>query len=170
MVGYGVLQLQQHLPFTVLKLWGYFIPLYFIYSVATALTVYGIETANKRLLQHGEAYVGCNSTYRLRYWNLQETYISYSSFHSVATALTVYGIETNFCALFMEEKIMNVATALTVYGIETEPKLFLIERISSRCNSTYRLRYWNTTMCYMCQRVLFSCNSTYRLRYWNCSK
>ena len=61
-------KLQQRLPFTVLKLKAHVVDLYFNLNVATALTVYGIET-NK--LQH---------LYRIV---LQ-----------VATALTVYGIET----------------------------------------------------------------------------
>ena len=38
-----LLLLQQHLPFTVLKLF-YFLCSHFLFSVATALTVYGIET------------------------------------------------------------------------------------------------------------------------------
>ena len=38
-----------------------------------------------------------------------------------------------------------------------------------RCNSTYRLRYWNhpEPLFSTPQRKHWSCNSTYRLRYWN---
>ena len=39
-----MLELQQHLPFTVLKLSGSQIKFYHILIVATAPTVYGIET------------------------------------------------------------------------------------------------------------------------------
>ena len=86
---------------------------------------------------------------------------------------------------------MGVATVLTACGIETNPirthsrwslqlqqclplvvlKLCCIKHVNVlqqliRCNSTYRLRYWNPTN----SPALFaclSCNSTYRLRYWN---
>ena len=63
-------------------------------AVATALTVYGIETLfyesrNKKL------YLG------------------------VATALTVYGIETFKFFVVLHTINHSVATALTVYGIET---------------------------------------------------
>ena len=62
------------------------------YAVATALTVYGIETLKFLLLcQH---------------------------LIQVATALTVYGIETVVLG-FLTDKNIKVATALTVYGIET---------------------------------------------------
>ena len=69
-------------------------------SVATALTVYGIETEIRNLLT--------------------------MSCYSVATALTVYGIETQdflFCSL-----LFCVATALTVYGIETLQYSYLLHR------------------------------------------
>ena len=62
--------LQQHLPFTVLKLKeDQQIGISFV-KVATALTVYGIETYNEPTLTR-------------------------SLYIPVATALTVYGIETN---------------------------------------------------------------------------
>ena len=37
--------------------------------VATVLTVYGIETSNLSGILKRRLSVGCNSTYRLRYWN-----------------------------------------------------------------------------------------------------
>ena len=37
-------KLQQHLPFTVLKLFNRWVEEYITFVVATALTVYGIET------------------------------------------------------------------------------------------------------------------------------
>ena len=65
------------------------------YLVATALTVYGIETRKVKVL----------------------TSVEFKLF--VATALTVYGIETNIVITIII--ITNtVATVLTVYGIETQ--------------------------------------------------
>ena len=61
--------LQQHLPFTVLKRENWKRNIFF-HHVATALTVYGIETQK-----------------RASYLLVRITYV-------VATALTVYGIET----------------------------------------------------------------------------
>ena len=57
--------LQQYLPFTVLKLHNYESQM-IISSVATVLTVYGIETL-KELYKMAKNDDGCNSTYRLRY-------------------------------------------------------------------------------------------------------
>ena len=108
--------LQQYLPFTVLKQFNE---------------------------DFGDTIDGCNSTYRLRYWNtaasLQkiesifrlQQYLPFTvlkpnefsisfcdNFFYVATVLTVYGIET---PIFAHERIWTatVATVLTVYGIET---------------------------------------------------
>ena len=113
-------------------------------TVATVLTVYGIET----LVQSQQPFetICCNSTYRLRYWNLKK----------------YNGIQIQY---------LYVATVLTVYGIETlNASLILLFLIRSSCNSTYRLRYWNI---HLYKHFLFtplSCNSTYRLRYWNAPK
>ena len=85
--------LQQYLPFTVLKLWMPITEWFFI--------------------------IGCNSTYRLRYWNVLSN---------------------------RNNRILQVATVLTVYGIETIViwlVTFCFAPRVVRCNSTYRLRYWN---------------------------
>ena len=90
----------------------------------------------------------CNSTYRLRYWNSSIILAIISSFLSVATVLTVYGIET-ILGLQAKYSLFTVATVLTVYGIETVSKTFGSNRkVCHRCNSTYRLRYWNTKSYY----------------------
>ena len=60
--------------------------------VATVLTVYGIETAERCF---------CNSSL------------------AVATVLTVYGIETSGVSSGLTRQLFCVATVLTVYGIET---------------------------------------------------
>ena len=85
--------------------------------------------------------LSCNSTYRLRYWNLLKFYQQQKTLHQVATVLTVYGIET---------KKALATTFNLLFG----------------CNSTYRLRYWNSYF-NLASTILESCNSTYRLRYWN---
>ena len=92
-VNYWVLlqRLQQYLPFTVLKLEYVDVTEYSTPSVATVLTVYGIETAWNfpclmtmqqkvatvltvygietigKIAKSSEDAVSCNSTYRLRY-------------------------------------------------------------------------------------------------------
>ena len=57
--------LQQLLPFTVLKLIGTVPSDIELSTVATALTVYGIETFCLKILNKQEE--SCNSSYRLRY-------------------------------------------------------------------------------------------------------
>ena len=136
-------------------------------TVATVPTVYGIETArffhNSNLIGDG-----CNSTYRLRYWNIQEGATNYEHpathvatvptvygietekrptgtknyIKFVATVPTVYGIETGWVAPASLYCFLTVATVPTVYGIETRCKKLEINKICC-CNSTYRLRYWN---------------------------
>ena len=61
--------LQQYLPFTVLKRYWYQYQHQIIFSVATVLTVYGIETTTIKY-SLSRSIFSCNSTYRLRYWNL----------------------------------------------------------------------------------------------------
>ena len=90
---FTVFELQQHLPFTVLKPWD------------------NSKIVSAWLLR-------CNSTYRLRYWNATSFWISYNPDLIVATAPTVYGIETmSYCTPYQYN--FFVATAPTVYGIET---------------------------------------------------
>ena len=109
-------RLQQHLPFTVLKLLE-------LYSCSLLLSscnsTYRLRYWNPigSYAVPGPALASCNSTYRLRYWNDSTT--------DVATAS------------------LMVATALTVYGIETLSKDIDTLTYKDSCNSTYRLRYWN---------------------------
>ena len=111
-----MIELQQYLPFTVLKPHSWRASNYCWFHVATVLTVYGIETTLTIVFHF--IVNSCNSTYRLRYWNLACS-ISLSKKHKVATVLTVYGIETN-------QQIGSSGSNPVVC-----------------CNSTYRLRYWN---------------------------
>ena len=91
------IRLQQHLPFTVLKLFKLDAAAAKKLVVATAPTVYGIETIHHIM-----------NRYLLR----------------VATAPTVYGIETyHKFRKSVADFISEVATAPTVYGIETSNKI-----------------------------------------------
>ena len=89
------------------------------FKVATVLTVYGIETVKYSSLDLVKYMMGCNSTYRLRYWNEKDPNIQTVVIYNVATVLTVYGIETILWDI--------VTKSFCVFS----------------CNSTYRLRYWN---------------------------
>ena len=132
-------------------------------DVATAPTVYGIETSYL-LLGMVSRIRGCNSTYRLRYWNKNQ--VGLENLFKVATAPTVYGIETSMIFKILEHgsielqqhlpftvlkladhhilyPLDSVATAPTVYGIETALQNQHKHNQYKSCNSTYRLRYWN---------------------------
>ena len=85
-------------------------------KVATVLTAWGIETwvfADQR-----RSNAGCNSAYRLRYWNHPMSQASEGKYGTVATVLTAWGIET-----------------LHIWYYNNVPLVC--------CNSAYRLRYWN---------------------------
>ena len=139
--------------------------------------------------------VGCNSTYRLRYWNKLGGRRSTKTFGSVATVLTACGIETSFLKHFKR--------GLRYFGLQQYLPLAVLKRVlhyvvgyfsrrqlqqylplavlklvdkavnyarftAEGCNSTYRLRYWN--MKAISNNPCLppkGCNSTYRLRYWN---
>ena len=85
-----IIQLQQYLPFTVLKR-DIDDHTHSSWTVATVLTVYGIETEQSCFINLAILFV--------------------------ATVLTVYGIETGMKRV--PELAPSVATVLTVYGIET---------------------------------------------------
>ena len=118
-------------------------------SVATVLTVYGIETA--RYIFLATVYYCCNSTYRLRYWNPENNTFKVLQIIEVATVLTVYGIETlqsHFRrSLNFFELQQYLPFTVLKRSINVEPAVTNM----IRCNSTYRLRYWNL------------------IRYWNFS-
>ena len=86
--------LQQHLPFTVLKL-------------------------TKRCCRHSDCCI------------------------FVATAPTVYGIETLNLADFPSVNSLQLQQHLPFTVLKLMIQSFERSRLISRCNSTYRLRYWN---------------------------
>ena len=82
----------------------------------------------------------CNSAYRLRYWNFA-TLCASSESSPVATVLTACGIETwkiprakpNYWRL--QQCLPLAVLKLTIPGTQGVQ--------GKRCNSAYRLRYWN---------------------------
>ena len=110
-------------------------------TVATAPTVYGIETRK-------------SSQSRLE-------------IPRVATAPTVYGIETCISNLIPSITSYKLQQHLP-FTVLKHLFIFTSWRENTSCNSTYRLRYWNNEKL---QNIYLSyvqsCNSTYRLRYWN---
>ena len=162
--------LQQCLPLAVLKLLRVGIRLSSHSPVATVLTACGIETIEIYRHLIWKLLTGCNSAYRLRYWNANKSTV-YPMFYTVATVLTACGIETLFsfatydCRLvvatvltacgietintfLIEAFVLDlVATVLTACGIETlHPNVLQTRPHQTSCNSAYRLRYWNTPL------------------------
>ena len=112
----------------------------------------------------------CNSTYRLRYWNLciRNIWMSHY-FRAVATVPTVYGIET-FCVAtstaitvllqqYLPFTVLKQAASTNLQAVLSSLQQYLpftvlkhstyllaqLDVFRSGCNSTYRLRYWNAT-------------------------
>ena len=138
----------------------------FTSSVATVLTACGIETylyfwryINYLLMvlqqclplavlklslskKHKGSNTGCNSAYRLRYWNLME-YVQYSV--TILGCNSAYRLRYWNGTLFTEggHIMSKVATVLTACGIETRKMLLACSSTLKSCNSAYRLRYWN---------------------------
>ena len=107
--------LQQYLPFTVLKL----LVCQELHHLVYALQQYLPFTVLKLVKPFSSFMIifGCNSTYRLRYWNLYATTKAL-----VTSSLQQY---LPFTVLKLQKAIdyylddNEVATVLTVYGIET---------------------------------------------------
>ena len=85
------------------------------HAVATALTVYGIETFLAPETRTTNLCVATALTvYGIETLNL---WIYFHNQMQVATALTVYGIETITIFIMVFQNDLGVATALTVYGM-----------------------------------------------------
>ena len=112
-------RLQQYLPLAVLK--RSFLVKKFNLDSLCCNSTYRLRYWNVCILDkmHSTISTSCNSTYRLRYWNHPHLFESLSFQRlTVATALTACGIETfQYSILFLDR--MSVATALTACGIET---------------------------------------------------
>ena len=87
-------------------------------SVATVLTACGIETAQFDLPCRAELEDGCNSTYRLRYWNASSQSIGLVNTSCNSTYRLRYWNILDIHELQLLN-LKNVATVLTACGIET---------------------------------------------------
>ena len=164
--GLDLLRLQQYLPLAVLKRYtidkGVIIE---FYIVATVLTACGIETQSTM------------HTYRNNFQRLQQylplavlklmfAKIALTCFFIVATVLTACGIETR--GELMEQTDIKLQQYLPLAVLKQYKVLWLELDTDISCNSTYRLRYWNSRIDdSSILESVFGCNSTYRLRYWN---
>ena len=85
---------------------------------------------------------GCNSAYRLRYWN----------FNSLEIIITLVSCNSAYRLRYWNMFLAQAGDT----------------QANACCNSAYRLRYWNGLhKLKILGDEQFSCNSAYRLRYWN---
>ena len=115
----NIFLLQQYLPFTVLK-----------------------QVINLRILEH--ICLSCNSTYRLRYWNLLE-------FHKYIES------RRTCCNSTYRLRYWNIRATCNRYS----PFLKLQQYLPFTVLKRLSVSFWMS--------IMLSCNSTYRLRYWNFS-
>ena len=181
--------LQQSLPFTVLKQQTFAVYLTMTStSVATVLTVHGIET-NVEIRDNGvEDFVCCNSPYRSRYWNFAFL-VAFLGFSACSCCNSTYrlwyapkGARQQRSRATMRSahlKCLNEVKAkqswqenmLTIYSIETQLQHLQVLDVQFWWNSTYRLRYWNlwsvfsNTISWVAT-VLMICDI--RRRVWDC--
>ena len=131
------IRLQQYLPFTVLKQDSNIIVTFLIalqqYLPFTVLKPHIIR------VKFITTYLSCNSTYRLRYWNPQLQRMLWY-YRQVATVPTVYGIET---IPFNISPIGSNALQQYLPFTVLKPHIIRVKFITTylSCNSTYRLRY-----------------------------
>ena len=159
-------------PFTV---WGFPKPIfkpheYWLCKVCCCNSTYRLRYWNlvECTFEDGEVVECCNSTYRLRYWN------------------AVNPCAQRACTLVLQQYLPFTVLKLPIVLISLSYSL-------KSCNSTYRLRYWNyfqkrkkdwsidlvatVLTVYGIETIksfflsvtvrTIGCNSTYRLRYWN---
>ena len=100
------MQLQQYLPFTVLKLTREYTTL--------ASTI----------------FTCCNSTYRLRYWNFIFNFSDFAEFIFKLQQYLPFTVLKHITTLLPLQEV-RVATVLTVYGIETVTKIVRLLSLSS---------------------------------------
>ena len=108
----------------------------------------------------------CNSAYRLRYWNVIDCGDCDVEREVVATVPTACGIETIYSkhnSIVFSCDSCNSAYRLRYWN----PVNKLTRSIITCCNSAYRLRYWNFACAITEPSPVICCNSAYRLRYWN---
>ena len=137
------IRLQQYLPFTVLKL---------------------VVSSNTEIL----LVLGCNSTYRLRYWNRNNFCSKTCIVYRVAIVLTVYGIETRNSYLLswvngvrLQQYLPFTVLKRSANGREINLDLSKLQQYLPFTVLKHSISIPNALKVFIC------CNSTYRLRYWN---
>ena len=110
----------------------------------------------------------CNGAYRLRYWNKNQTLnLSLPSVaQKVATALTACGIETVRLHLLQIRSHHRLQRRLLLAVLKPGNITLYHRKVIHSCNSTYRLRYWNTLANFFWVDIIGR-NSTYCLWYCN---
>ena len=127
------------------------------------LTVYGIETISDINNRINTCY-SCNSAYRLRYWNVNKHIFDFRRWFVLQQ-----------CLPFTVLKLDNIISMTNGMQLQQCLPFTVLKRVcllvpdmkTLRCNSAYRLRYWNGP--HLPNSIIFNlrCNSTYRLQYWN---
>ena len=101
-----------------------------------------------------------NSTYRLRYWNVE--------YSTPSIVYVCIGCNSTYHLRYALKGARQQRSKVTMGS--THRKYLNEEKVKRRwwSNSTYRLRYWNNGQ-YRSNPAASSlrCNNTYRLRYWN---
>ena len=135
-------------------------------------------------------YQCCNSAYRLRYWNnilkilifllnliqLQQCLPFTVLKRTAKRTFSVRFILLQQCLPFTVLKRWRaISSRSSLFQLQQCLPFTVLKRVcllvpdmkTLRCNSAYRLRYWNGP--HLPNSIIFNlrCNSTYRLQYWN---
>ena len=110
-----------------------------------------------------DLYDRCNSAYRLRYWN--NLCLFRIRFYLWLQQCLPFAVlkPTLFVIWSVYTTSLQQCLPLAVLKLSPTSELSFFPR----CNSAYRLRYWNGIATNNNLLRISSCNSTYRLRYWN---
>ena len=110
----------------------------------------------------------CNSTYRLRYWNCAKVVEEINRSTKPLQQYLPFTVLKQFIVVvyFSTDYWLEQYLPFTVLKLFKLIKAHIVNMHFS-CNSTYRLRYWNTSSPVPISILFSRCNSTYRLRYWN---
>ena len=150
-------KLQRRLPLAVLKLNSSLCYITYCKTVATVLTACGMRRGVRESREQSVDEVRTSLVPDYKEGKTKRMEWKYLLFTVLKRFQSI-----------LNEDFSYVATALTACGIETLPLLYDVHKPLMRCNSTYRLRYWNLSGLEPAYVELENrCNSAYRLRYWN---
>ena len=125
-------RLQQHLPLAVLKLNSSLCYITYCKTVATVLTACGMRRGVRESREQSDDEVRTSLVPDYKEGKTKRMEWKYLLFTVLKRFQSI-----------LNEDFSYVATALTACGIETLPLLYDVHKPLIRCNSTYRLRYWN---------------------------